>query len=40
MPPSVSVLWASTVTPSVTSWSIASTSFVIRLISTPARFRS
>jgi hypothetical protein len=40
VPLSMSVLWASVVTPSVTSWSIASTSFVIRLISTPARFRS
>ena len=40
VPPSISVLWASVVTPSVTSWSIASTSFVIRLIRTPARFRS
>ena len=40
VPLSSSVLCASVVTPSVTSWSIASTSFVIRLISTPARFRS
>ncbi len=40
VPLSMSVLCASVVTPSVTSWSIASTSFVIRLIRTPARFRS
>ena len=39
-PPSVSVFWISEVTPSVTSWSSASTSFVSRLISTPARLRS
>ena len=40
VPHSKSVLCTSVVTPSVTSWSIASTSFVIRLIRTPARFRS
>ena len=40
VPPRRSVLWASVVTPSVTSWSIASTSFVILLMRTPARFRS
>ena len=39
-PVSSSVFWISEVTPSVTSWSSASTSFVIRLISTPARLRS
>jgi hypothetical protein len=35
-----SVLWTSVVTPSVTSWSSASTSFVNRLMITPARLRS
>ena len=40
VPTSVSVFWTSEVTPSVTSWSSASTSFVIRLMSTPARLRS
>ena len=35
-----SVLWTSVVTPSVTSWSSASTSFVSRLMITPARLRS
>jgi hypothetical protein len=36
----VSVLCTSVLTPSVTSWSSASTSFVRRLITTPARLRS
>ena len=40
VPTSVSVFWTSDVTPSVTSWSSASTSFVSRLMSTPARLRS
>ncbi len=40
VPTSVSVLWTSDVTPSVTSWSSASTSFVSRLMITPARLRS
>ena len=40
VPISVSVFWTRLVTPSVTSWSIASTSFVSRLMITPARFRS
>ena len=40
VPMSVSVLCTSVVTPSVTSWSIASTSFVSRLMITPARLRS
>ena len=40
VPTSVSVLCTSVVTPSVTSWSIASTSFVRRLMITPARLRS
>ena len=40
VPMSVSVLWTSVVTPSVTSWSSASTSFVSRLMITPARLRS
>ena len=40
VPASVSVLCTSVVTPSVTSWSIASTSFVSRLMITPARLRS
>ncbi len=40
VPKSVSVLWTSVVTPSVTSWSIASTSLVRREMITPARFRS
>ena len=40
VPTSVSVFWTSDVTPSVTSWSSASTSFVSRLMITPARFRS
>ena len=35
MPSSVSVFWTSEVTPSVTSWSSASTSFVSRLMITP-----
>jgi hypothetical protein len=39
-PTSVSVFWTRLVTPSVTSWSSASTSFVRRLIRTPARLRS
>ena len=34
------VFWTRVVTPSVTSWSRASTSFVRRLMITPARFRS
>ena len=40
VPTRVSVFWTSVVTPSVTSWSSASTSFVSRLMITPARFRS
>ena len=40
VPSSVSVFWTSDVTPSVTSWSSASTSFVSRLMITPARLRS
>ena len=40
VPTSVSVFWTSELTPSVTSWSSASTSFVRRLMITPARFRS
>ena len=40
VPASISVLCTSVVTPSVTSWSIASTSFVSRLMITPARLRS
>jgi hypothetical protein len=40
VPTSVSVLCTRLVTPSVTSWSIASTSFVRRLMITPARLRS
>ncbi len=40
VPTSISVFWTSEVTPSVTSWSSASTSFVRRLMITPARFRS
>ena len=40
VPISVSEFWTSEVTPSVTSWSSASTSFVIRLTSAPARCRS
>jgi hypothetical protein len=40
VPISVSVLWTRLDTPSVTSWSSASTSFVSRLMITPARFRS
>ena len=40
VPISVSVFWTRLVTPSVTSWSIASTSFVSRLMITPARLRS
>ena len=40
VPTRSSVFWIRLVTPSVTSWSSASTSFVIRLITTPARFRS
>ena len=40
VPTSVSVFWTRLVTPSVTSWSIASTSFVSRLMITPARLRS
>ena len=39
-PTSISVFWTSVVTPSVTSWSSASTSFVSRLMITPARLRS
>src|SRR5439155_2022124 len=37
---SVSVFWTRLETPSVTSWSSASTSFVRRLMITPARCRS
>ena len=40
VPRSRSVFWIRLVTPSVTSWSSASTSFVIRLMITPARLRS
>ena len=40
VPTSVSVFCTSEVTPSVTSWSSASTSFVSRLMITPARLRS
>jgi len=40
VPTSVSVFWTRLVTPSVTSWSIASTSLVNRLMITPARLRS
>ena len=40
VPTSVSVFCTSEETPSVTSWSSASTSFVILLIRTPARLRS
>jgi hypothetical protein len=40
VPISVSVFWTTLVTPSVTSWSIASTSLVRRLMITPARLRS
>ncbi len=40
MPISSSEFWTRLVTPSVTSWSIASTSFVRRLMITPARLRS
>ena len=40
VPKRKSVLWMSVVTPSVTSWSSASTSFVSRLMITPARLRS
>ena len=40
VPTSVSVFWTREVTPSVTSWSSASTSFVSRLMITPARLRS
>ena len=40
VPISVSEFWTRLVTPSVTSWSIASTSFVSRLMITPARLRS
>ena len=40
VPTRVSVFWTSVVKPSVTSWSIASTSFVRRLMITPARLRS
>ncbi len=40
VPISVRLLCTSVVTPSVTSWSSASTSLVRRLITTPARFRS
>ena len=39
-PSSVSVFWIRLVKPSVTSWSSASTSFVSRLMITPARLRS
>jgi hypothetical protein len=40
VPTSRSVFWTRLVTPSVTSWSSASTSFVIRLTITPVRLRS
>jgi hypothetical protein len=40
VPISVRLFWTRLVTPSVTSWSIASTSFVRRLMITPARVRS
>ena len=40
VPMSRSVFWTRLETPSVTSWSSASTSFVRRLMITPARFRS
>src|SRR5438132_1082955 len=40
VPTSVSVFWTSDVTPSVTSWSSASTSFVSRLMMTPAPSRA
>src|SRR3954468_19011105 len=40
VPISVSEFWTRLVTPSVTSWSSASTSFVRWLMITPARFRS
>jgi hypothetical protein len=40
VPPRMSVFWKRLVTPSVTSWSSASMSFVSRLMMTPARFRS
>ncbi len=39
-PISISVFWTRLVTPSVTSWSSASTSFVIREMIAPARLRS
>ena len=39
-PTSISVFWTRVATPSVTSWSSASTSFVSRLMMTPARLRS
>ena len=39
-PKSMSVFWKRLVTPSVTSWSSASTSFVRREMTVPARFRS
>ena len=40
VPNSEERVWTSVVTPSVTSWSSASTSFVSRLMITPARLRS
>ena len=40
VPMSVSEFWTRLVKPSVTSWSSASTSFVSRLMITPARLRS
>ena len=40
MPTRIRVFWNRLVTPSVTSWSSASTSFVSRLMRTPARLRS
>jgi hypothetical protein len=39
-PSRINVFWTSVVTPSVTSWSSASTSLVRRLMITPARLRS
>ncbi len=39
-PISMSEFWTRLVTPSVTSWSSASTSFVIREMIAPARLRS
>jgi hypothetical protein len=40
VPTRMRVFWKRLVTPSVTSWSSASTSFVRRLMMTPARLRS